>query len=96
MLNKVIRFLKNKYLLTLSFMVVWLFFFDHNDIFSQIELRKKLVDLETEKNYYIVEIEKNKTGLLELKTNKNNLEKFAREKYLMKRDREDIFVIVRK
>lgn len=77
-------------------MVMWLFLFDRNDIFSQIELRQKLSELEAEKNYYLEEIGKNKKDLIELKTNKSNLEKFAREKYLMKRDKEDIFVIVRK
>ena len=77
-------------------MVMWLFLFDRNDIFSQIELRQKLSELEAEKSYYLEEIGKNKKDLIELKTNKSNLEKFAREKYLMKRDKEDIFVIVRK
>ena len=69
-------------------------FFDKNDIFSQLELTKKLSVLNEEKKYYLNEIEYNKTDLKELRTNPKNLEKFAREKYLMKKDNEDIFVIV--
>ncbi|HEY6159701.1 MAG TPA: septum formation initiator family protein [Bacteroidia bacterium] len=90
----VLRIIKNKYFLTTIFVAVWVVFFDKNDVFSQFDLRKKLKDLETEKQYYITEIEKNKNDLHELRTNPQNLEKFAREKYLMKKDNEDIFVIV--
>src|ERR1051325_6600192 len=90
----VLRIIKNKYFLTTIFVAVWVGFFDKNDVFSQFDLRKKLKDLETEKQYYITEIEKNKNDLHELRTNPQNLEKFAREKYLMKKDNEDIFVIV--
>jgi cell division protein DivIC len=46
--------------------------------------------------YYISEIENNKTELQELQTNKKSLETFAREKYLMKKDNEDVFVFVTK
>jgi cell division protein FtsB len=59
-----------------------------------MDLRQKLRSLETEKKYYINEIAQNKKDLLELRTNPANLEKFAREKYLMKKENEDIFVIV--
>jgi cell division protein FtsB len=93
-MRSVFRVIKNKYFLTTIFVAVWVVFFDKNDVFSQFDLRKKLKDLETEKRYYITEIEKNKNDLHELRTNPQNLEKFAREKYLMKKDKEDIFVIV--
>lgn len=94
MLKKIIRILKNKYLITSLALMVWLLFFDKNDILSQVELTRKLRALEEERNYYAREIEKNKHDMMELKTNPKNLEKFAREKYLMKRPNEDIFVIV--
>jgi cell division protein FtsB len=88
------RLIRNKYVLTTAFVAVWVAFFDKNDIFSQFDLRQKLKDLETEKHYYIQEIAQNKKDLYELRTNPDNLEKFVREKYLMKKDNEDIFVIV--
>ncbi len=62
---------------------------------SQYELRQKLHELRTDRNYYLDEISKSKNDMNELKTNPANLEKFAREKYLMKKDNEEIFVIVK-
>ena len=64
------------------------------DMFSQLDLKQKLRELESEKAYYVKEIGQNKKDLYELRTNPDNLEKFVREKYLMKKDNEDIFVIV--
>ena len=94
MLKKIIPFLKNKYILTFLALLVWLLFFDKNDIVSQIELTKKLNQLKEEKKYFIDEIASSKSDMQNLATNPKNLEKFAREKYLMKKDNEDIFVIV--
>jgi len=75
---------------------VWLLFFDKNDVFSQAELRGQLNKLNSDRNYYLTEIENNKREIEELKTNKKSLEKFAREKYHMKKDNEDVYVIVKK
>ena len=76
--------------------MVWLLFFDKNDFFTQNETVQKLNKLKGDQSYYISEIEKNKIDLQELKTNKESLEIFAREKYLMKKDNEDVFVFVTK
>ena len=91
-----IKVIKNKYFLTTIGIVVWLLFFDKNDVFSQAELMSKLGKLKTDRNYYLTEIQNNKNAIEELKTNKKSLEKFAREKYLMKKDNEDVYVIVKK
>lgn len=91
-----IKILKNKYFLTTIGIVVWLLFFDKNDVFSQAELMSKLSKLKSDRNYYITEIQNNRNAIDELKTNKKSLEKFAREKYLMKKDDEDVYVIVKK
>jgi len=77
-------------------LVVWLTFFDRNDIFTQYDLRRQVLKLEKERNYYLQEIIANNQAIDELHTNQKSLEKFARETYLMKRDNEDIFVIVKK
>ena len=75
-------------------MSIWLLFFDKNDLQSQLQLNRKLSELETEKKYYLDEISRTRSDMQELKTNPKNLEKFAREKYLMKKENEDVFVIV--
>lgn len=75
-------------------MVVWLLFFDKNDVFTQYELIDRCRKLNKEKAYYMAEIENNKNSLRELRTNPKSLETFSREKYLMKKDNEDVFVFV--
>jgi len=91
-----LKILKNKYFLTAIAIVTWLLFFDKNDVFTQWDLIQKCNKLEKERNYYIAEIESNKAQLNELKTNMKSLETFAREKYLMKKDNEDVYVFVTK
>jgi cell division protein FtsB len=91
-----LNLIKNKYFLTIVALIVWILFFDKNDFFTQRETVSKLNKLKKDQTYYITEIEKNKRELQELKTNKESLEKFAREKYLMKKDNEDVFVFVAK
>lgn len=91
-----IKLIKNKYFLTTIGIIVWLLFFDKNDVFSQTELMSKLNKLKSDKAYYLAEIKNNRDAIEELKTNKKSLERFAREKYLMKKDNEDVYVIVKK
>ena len=69
-------------------------FFDSEDLMLQYRLRKKLRDLEVEKAYYLEKIEKIQQDRRELANNENLLEKFAREKYFMKKKTEDLYVIV--
>ncbi len=89
-----LRILRNKYFLTVVGILVWLLFFDKNDVFTQYELIDKCRKLNKEKEYYMAEIGKNKKDLQELRTNQKSLETFSREKYLMKKDNEDVFVFV--
>lgn len=83
-------------MVTAFFFFVWLLFFDQHDLITQIELKQELNELETTKAYYEEEIEKTEQDLNELLTNDEQLERFAREKYLMKKPNEEIFVIVPK
>jgi len=93
-MKKVVAVLKNKYLLTVIGLSVWVIFFDKNDLRTQLELRKEVKQLQEERNYYAHEIAEITSDLRDLTTNPKTLEKFAREKYLMKRDNEEIFKIV--
>lgn len=94
--NKIPSFLKSKYSFTLVLLLIWLTFFDQNNLLYQYKWRSELKKLEDDRDYYLDEIKQNKADLNALMTNPKNLEKFAREKYLMKRDNEDVFVIVEK
>ena len=93
-MKKIVSVLKNKYLLTLIALTVWVVLFDKNDLRTQMELKQEVRQLQEERNYYAKEIAGITSDIRELSTNPKTLEKFAREKYLMKRDNEDIFVIV--
>lgn len=93
-MKKTFSIIKNKYLITLIALTVWVIFFDKNDLKTQLELRKEVKQLEEERNYFAKEIYSITSDIKELYTNPKTLEKFAREKYLMKRDNEDIFKIV--
>lgn len=93
-MKNTLHLLKNKYLLTVIGLTVWVIFFDKNDLSTQIKLRHQVQQLEDEKNYFTTEIEQITADIKELSSNPKTLEKFGREKYLMKRDNEDIFVIV--
>ena len=94
MFSKIPSYLKNKYSLTLIVFVVWLTFFDQNNLMLQFQNKLDLWELDDDKEYYLVEIQKTKSDLEELTSDMNSLERFAREKYLMKRDNEEVFVIV--
>jgi cell division protein FtsB len=94
-MNRFLKLLSNKYFLLSAFFVVWMLFFDRNDLLSQYDYRSQVQKLEDEKEFYTKETNQVKQDLEDLTTNKEKLEKFAREKYLMKKANEDIFVIIR-
>ncbi|MCC7303367.1 MAG: septum formation initiator family protein [Bacteroidia bacterium] len=92
--KSIFRFVRNKYVLSITVVAVWVIFLDKNNVFSQMELTRQLQKLTQEKLYYQERIEENKISLHDLQTSPSSLEKFARETYMMKKDNEDIFVIV--
>lgn len=91
---KLLNLAKNKYLVTVIAMLCWLLFFDKNDVFTQYELINKCRKLEKDKEYYQAEIKNHQQQLHELRTSKKSLETFSREKYLMKKEDEDVYVFV--
>ncbi|MEX8548916.1 MAG: septum formation initiator family protein [Mucilaginibacter sp.] len=93
-MQRLLDLFKNKYLLISIIFLVWLIFFDRNDLLSQYEYRQQLNKLKEEHTFYTKETADVQKQLNELTSNKEKLEKFAREKYLMKKADEDIFVIV--
>jgi cell division protein DivIC len=89
----VLSILRNKYLVATIAFVVWMLFFDRNDFFEQRERRQHLHKLQESKEYYTNEIIRERQFSQELKNDPAVIEKIAREKYLMKRDNEDLFII---
>ncbi len=90
----IMRGIRNKYLMAVLVFLVWLLVFDNNSLIDRVRYLNTLHDMEEEKQYYLERIEEDSRRLRELKTDRENLEKFAREQYFMKKENEDVFVIV--
>ncbi len=95
-MKKIPAWVKNKYTIAIAAFVVWLVFFDHNDLVTQMERSRELKHIEQGKKYYSEEIENIRAELAELSNDSASLEKIAREKYMMKKDNEDLFIITEK
>jgi cell division protein DivIC len=94
LLTRIPPIFKNKYLLTGLGFLVWMFFFDERDFITTFfKQKQELRTLEKSEKYYNNQIATTKTELDKLKSNPALVEKYAREKYLMKRDNEDLFLI---
>jgi cell division protein DivIC len=90
----ILPLLKNKYTLTFLIFLGWVLFFDQNNLMERMKNMNQLHQFERDKLYYSTKFKEDSARLNELRTNRENLEKFAREQYLMKKKNEDIFVIV--
>lgn len=86
------KFLSNKYIWSLLFFVVWMLFLDNYSYFDHRVLNNQIEELEDNKSYYQDEIKKDEAQIKQLK-NPDHVEKYAREKYYMKKDSEDIYII---
>lgn len=94
MLNRLLRYLRNFYVATGLGLLVWMTFFDANDLPTQIRNRWKLRELDRDAKFYQAQIKSVQAERQEVLGNDRLREKFAREKYLMKKPGEDVFVIV--
>lgn len=92
-IRQIPAWLRNKYLLTGVFFTVWLLFFDDRDVFTQLRHRRELHKLEESRDYYRQQIQTTRQELNKLKADPATLEKYAREKYRMKKDNEDLYLL---
>ncbi len=87
-----LKFLGNRYVLVIILVLVWVIFLDNYSYFEHRVLNKEIRELEENKEYYKSEISKDSISIRQLK-NADQTERYAREKYYMKRENEDIYVI---
>ena len=85
--------LRNKYLILLLLFIFWIVFLDDYNLINQNKIKNDIDNLKEQKSFYISEIKNDSVELFKLKNNSEEQEKFAREKFLMKKDNEDIFII---
>lgn len=95
MIFKLPRITRKFYIVFGILFLFWMIFIDSNDFYTQFKLNNQLNTLEDEKEFYQHKIEEVKQEREQLLTDKDELEKFARENYLMKKESEDLFIIVR-
>ncbi len=93
-IEKIPSAFRNKYFLTLIIFLIWILLFDSNNLIARYKGLRELHKLKADKEYYLKRIEADKLKLHELKTDNRNLEKYAREQYLMKKPDEDLYIIL--
>ena len=90
--RKWFKWLGNKYVFIIVLFFVWMFFFDANNYFFHRELSDDIDALEENKEFYKEEIEKDRAFIKKMKDS-TEMERFAREKYYLKKENEDIYII---
>lgn len=94
MIKKIPRVFRSFYFVSFAIFFGWMLLLDSNNLVARYQLRSKLNSLEDEKEYYREKIREVKKDRSQLFGDRESIEKFAREKYLMKKESEDIYVIV--
>jgi len=90
--NKLVRFSTNIFVLIIIPFLIWNLFFDENSYLTHRKFNKEINDLETTINFYEKKIAEDKATIKKLQDSLQ-LERFAREKYLLKKENEDIYLI---
>ena len=89
----VLPWIRNKFILTAVVFGVWMLIFDRSNWIDLVSKINQIRNMEKEKEYYMEKIESDRKKLYELRTNDENLEKFAREQYVMKSPNEKVYLI---
>lgn len=94
--EKIPSYFKNKYIIIITLFIIWIIFFDNYNLIRQSKIKKEIKQLEENKNFYSKEIKKDSTEYHELLNSDEKKEKFAREKFLMRKENEDVYIIRKK
>lgn len=87
-----LKIVSNKYLLISLLFGVWMLFLDNYSYMDQRQINNQIDELQDNKKYYQDEIRKDKENIKLLK-NQDQVEKYAREKYYMKRENEEVYLV---
>ena len=93
-MKKILKFFINKYTVTIVLFAVWMVFFDSSSVLNRMKYHEKLNSLKQEKHFYLEEIKKDSILSQNLLSDTSEIEKFARENYLMKKEKEDVFLVI--
>lgn len=93
-MERLLSVIRNKYIIAGVAFTIWMLFFDRHDVATQYSYYSQLKELRTEKEFYTTEIDKITKSVHDLNTDPQALQRVAREKYKMKKENEDVFVII--
>jgi len=94
--SRLVRLLKNKYFIAGMIFLLWVMFFDENNLVAHRKNKNRLSALKAQKEYYQEKIESDNQKIEELRSGQENLEKYAREQFYMSKPDEDLFIVVEK
>ena len=92
-MERFIKTIRNQYLIAGVAFLVWMIFFDRYDVTTQYNYQTEKAKLEAEKAYYTTEIENIERSIKDVQYNPSEIQRIAREKYKMKQDQEDVYII---
>ncbi|MGO1521375.1 MAG: septum formation initiator family protein [Sphingobacterium sp.] len=92
-MERFINTIRNQYLIATVAFLIWMCFFDRYDIATQYHFQAEKTKLEKEKKYYTEEIDYIEQSIEDVQFNSAEIQRIAREKYKMKKDQEDVYII---
>ncbi|MBE8720702.1 septum formation initiator family protein [Sphingobacterium pedocola] len=92
-MKRFLNLIKNKFLLAVIAFVIWMCFFDRYDFAAQYNYYQEKAKLEKEKEFYVSEIAYIEKSIKDVQFNPSEIQRIAREKYKMKKDNEDVYVL---
>jgi len=87
------RVIRNKYFIVAAIFIIWITFFDANNLINLFKVARHIGEQKTQKEYYEELIKSTDEKLNELSSNRDSLEKYAREQYLFKESDEEVFIV---
>lgn len=93
-MERILSVVKNKYIIASVVFVVWMLFFDRHDVTTQYSYYSELKSLEAERDFYLKEMEYINKTVSDIQVDPEAVQRIARERYQMKKDNEDVFVII--
>lgn len=93
-MERLLSVIRNKFIIATVAFAVWMLFFDRHDVTTQYGYYSELKDLEAQRDFYVSEMERINKTVSDIHTNPEEVQRIARERYQMKKDNEDVFVVI--
>jgi cell division protein FtsB len=92
-IKRYLKFFRNFYLVVGGAALVWMLFFDRYNVVERLETHNRIKQLEADLNFYQAEKQRIEETRSVLENSPEELEKYAREEFRMKKENEDLFIL---